>query len=59
MKKPQGPWEVLVGINFPHPTRDGEMRAEPGDVVDGIPDIDVPWLLEQNVIRKAEGGEKS
>lgn len=37
-------YKVLIGINY------DDKRAEPGDVVDDIPEKSLKWLLEQNVI---------
>lgn len=41
-------FKVLIGINYP--TKGGEKRAEPGDVVDDIPKVDQKWLLEHGAI---------
>lgn len=41
-------WRVLVGVNYP--TKSGEKRAEPGDIVTDLPASSVPWLHEQGCI---------
>ncbi len=46
-------YTVRVGINFP-PDR----RAEPGEVVDDIPEASVAWMLEQGVIEIASPKSK-
>lgn len=38
-------YKVNVGINYPP-----EKRAEPGDVVDDIPEKSLPWLLEEGIV---------
>jgi hypothetical protein len=44
-------YEVVVGLNYPT-SDDPDVRREPGDVVDDIPKISVPWLLKDGLIRK-------
>lgn len=41
-------YRVLVGIDY------AGKRAEPGTLVDDIPANSLPWLLEQNIIQKAD-----
>ena len=41
-------YTVLVGIDY------AGKRAEPGDLVDDIPAKSLPWLLEQNIITRAD-----
>lgn len=48
-------YEVLVGVNYP--TKQGEKRAEPGDVVDDLPAGSVQWLVAQGVVSPVKGGE--
>lgn len=43
-------YEVLVGLDYVTPR--GPRRAEPGEVVDDLPEKSLPWLLEQGCIRK-------
>lgn len=43
-------YEVLVGMNYGPDQR----RAEPGDVVDDLPEGSLGWLLEQRCIRKTD-----
>ena len=38
-------YKVLIGLNYPP-----DKRAEPGDVVDDLPQKSVSWLLEQGYI---------
>jgi hypothetical protein len=45
-------YEVKVGINYPP-----EKRAEPGDIVDDLPEKSLPWLLEEGIV--TEVGETS
>lgn len=42
------PYRVLVGLNY------GDVRREPGDVVDDLPADSVAWLLAQGCIEPAE-----
>jgi len=42
------------GISYPP-----DKRAEPGDVVDDLPQSATPWLLKQGLIRKAEPRKRS
>jgi hypothetical protein len=42
-------YRVLVGLNYP-PDR----RAEPGDIVDDIPPVSIPWLLRDRAIEAAD-----
>jgi hypothetical protein len=46
-------YRVLRGINYPNPDGMGEKRAEPGDLVDDLPEQSVGWLLDDGVIEKA------
>lgn len=41
-------YKILVGIDY------AGKRAEPGDLADDIPAKSIPWLLEQNIIEKAD-----
>ena len=65
---PTAAYEVVVGLSYPTdpaivarlargdriPAPDrGLKRAEPGEIVDDIPSVSVPWLLEQGLIRPA------
>lgn len=43
-------YRVLAGLNYP--TKAGEKRAEPGDVVSDLPAKAVAWLLEQGHIKE-------
>lgn len=62
-------YRVKVGLNYPTdpaidarlrageqiPWEDrGMRRAEPGQIVDDIPPLSVPWLIEQGVIEEIE-----
>lgn len=46
-------YKVLVGIDYPP-----EKRAEPGDVVDDIPEESARWLLKQGLIELAKPARK-
>lgn len=43
-------YRVLVGINYPP----GDKRAEPGDIVNDLPDYAIKGLLEQGVIERPD-----
>lgn len=45
-------FRVLVGINYP--TKGGEKRAEPEDIVTDLPAKSVKWLLEQGYVEEVE-----
>jgi hypothetical protein len=45
-------FRVLVGLNYPG--KDGEQRAEPGDIVSDLPAKSVKWLTEQGHIEPVE-----
>jgi hypothetical protein len=45
-------YEVVTGLNYP--TKAGEKRAEPGDVVTDLPAKSIEWLLEQGHIKPEE-----
>lgn len=44
-------YTVLVGIDY------AGKRAEPGDLVDDLPAKSLPWLLDQNIVQRAEDSE--
>ena len=46
-------YEILVGTNYPD-GKGGELRAEPGDVVDDLPEKAVKGLLASGAIREAK-----
>jgi hypothetical protein len=54
-KKSPDAYEVLVGLNYPDPNSDGELRAEPGDVVTDLPERSIGSLLHHGYIVKKEG----
>lgn len=45
-------YKVLIGLNYP--TKQGEKRAEIGDIVDDLPEKSVPWLLRQGCIEECK-----
>lgn len=47
-------YTVLVGIDYPD-GKGGELRAEPGDVVDDLPAKSIGWLTEQAIVALVEG----
>lgn len=47
-------YRVLVGINYPP----DERRAEPGDIVDDIPDYAQHKLEQAGAIERVQGGRK-
>ena len=47
-------YQVLIGLNYPP-----DKRAEPGDVVDDLPQKSVSWLLEQGYIEVAKEGGRN
>jgi hypothetical protein len=66
---PPARYRVLVAIDYPAPedvrhAAAGALErvrswhhAEPGDVVDDIPERSAAWLLADGIIELAEGGE--
>lgn len=48
-------YRALVGINYP--TKGGEKRAEPGDVVSDLPAKSVQWLQAGGYVELADDGE--
>lgn len=48
-KRERTKWRVLVGMDYLG------KRAEPGDIVDDLPEQSIPWLLEQDFIIPAGG----
>jgi len=52
---PLASYEVKVGIDYPDPKSPGEeKRAEPGDVVDDLPEKSVKALVRDGVIEPAK-----
>lgn len=45
-------YKVLVGMDY------AGKRAEPGDVVNDIPQKSISWLLEQGCIEKTDNREQ-
>lgn len=45
-------YRVITGINYPD-GKGGENRAEPGDIVDDLPEQSAKWLLRDGHIEKA------
>jgi len=65
-------YRVLVGLNYPtSPSvltrlaagedvpreQRHETRAEPGDIVDDLPEMSVKWLLKKGIIEEVEGAD--
>lgn len=46
-------YEVIVGINYGK--RPGK-RAEPGDIIDDLPERDARWMLRDQIIREVTDG---
>lgn len=44
-------YRIVRGVNYPSGA--GEKRAEPGDVVDDLPEESIGWLLDDGAIEKA------
>lgn len=47
-------YRVLVGLNYPDPEGDGELRAEEGDVVTDLPERSIGSLVHHGYIEKKE-----
>ena len=47
-------YEVVDGLDYP--TKGGEKRAEPGDVVTDLPAKSIDWLLERGHIKLVKEG---
>lgn len=45
-------YEVLVGISYGKPQK----HAEPGTIVDDLPERDARWMLRDQIIREVENG---
>jgi hypothetical protein len=45
-------YRALVGLDYP--TKAGDKRAEPGDVVSDLPTKSVEWLLDGGYIEPAD-----
>jgi hypothetical protein len=44
---------VIVGMHYVPEGAEKEVRAEPGDIVEDIPDRSVKWMLRQGFIEEA------
>lgn len=43
-------YRVLVGLNYPPHGEGAEVRREPGDLVDDLPEQGLPWLLDSGCV---------
>lgn len=55
---PVAKWKVLVGINYRPDGASDEVRAEPGDVVEDLPEKAAKWMEPQGVIVKPNAKPK-
>ena len=47
-----------AGDNIPMAERGPETTYEPGDIAYDIPEISLPWLLAQGIVRRADGAPR-
>lgn len=45
-------YRALVGINYPNPKGDGEIRVESGELAASMPVASIPLLIEQGMIEE-------
>jgi hypothetical protein len=45
-------YKVNIGLNYP--TKSGEKRGNPGDIISDLPTKSVDWLLREGVIELVE-----
>jgi hypothetical protein len=53
-----GKYRVLIGCNYPNPSGDGEIRHEPGDLVEDLPEKTAKIFLRDGVIEPASAKPK-